>query len=311
MALKKISGFVRKFTVRRKYKDHLFRQVFSDKKDMLSLYNALNHTSYNNPDDLEVTTLEDAIYMSMKNDLSFIIASSLNLYEHQSSVNPNMPLRGFLYFARLYEAYIKLNHMDMYGNKKLKLPFPQYVVFYNGEVNVPDEQELKLSDLFMIPDYLKDKSQTESCLECKARVININYGRNENILNSCKKLHDYSYFINEVRINRLQGYDLEYSIEEAVDTCIENDILKEFLLKHKVEVSNMLLFTYDEKLHKKTIREEAREEGLAEGRAAGRVEGREEGRIEMLIDLVRKNKLDISVAAEEANMSEEEIKKLL
>lgn len=70
-------------TVNRQYKDRLFRMVFSRKEDLLSLYNAINGTSYSNPDDLEVATLENALYLSMKNDLAFLLDVVLNLYEHQ------------------------------------------------------------------------------------------------------------------------------------------------------------------------------------------------------------------------------------
>ncbi len=104
---RRIYSLLRRIYPNKKYKDRLFQRVFEDKKDLLELYNAMNRTSYQNPDDLEITTLEDVIYLSMKNDLSIIIASSLNLYEHQSTFNPNMPIRGLLYFARLYEAYIE------------------------------------------------------------------------------------------------------------------------------------------------------------------------------------------------------------
>lgn len=91
--------------VNREHKDRLFKFIFQEKKNLLELYNALNASSYNNPDDLEIVTLEDVIYMRMKNDISFILDYQLNLFEHQSSDNQNMPLRGFLYFARQYEKY--------------------------------------------------------------------------------------------------------------------------------------------------------------------------------------------------------------
>ena len=126
----KFVRFMRKFHVRRKYKDRLFQKVFEDKKDLLELYNAVNETNYTNPDELEITTLEDVIYLSMKNDLSFIIGSTLNLYEHQSTYNPNIPIRSLIYFARLYEAYINKNGYNVYGHKLIKLPTPQFIVFY-------------------------------------------------------------------------------------------------------------------------------------------------------------------------------------
>lgn len=311
MALGKIKTFVRRIIIRRKHKDFLFRRVFRDKTDILALYNALNHTHYSNPDDLEITTLEDAIYMSMKNDLSFIIASTLNLYEHQSTVNPNMPIRGFLYFARLYEAFIKLNNIDIYSSKSAKLPFPQYVVFYNGESEFPDEQIIKLSDMFETNEIVGTYETVSPCLECTARVININFGHNKELLDACKKLYDYSYFVNKVRINKTHGMNLEDSINEAVDYCIENNILRELLLKNKAEVSNMLLFTYDEKLHKKTIKAEAREEGLAEGLSAGRAEGLIKGRIDAYLELVKDGEISKETAAKRLGITIEELESKL
>ena len=180
---------VRRLFVRRNYKDSLFRRIFTDKNDLLDLYNALNGTSYDDPNELEIVTLEDAIYLSMKNDLSFIISSTLNLYEHQSSINPNMPIRGFLYFARQYEAYITRNKLDIYNSPLVRLPVPKYVILYNGTKSQPDISELKLSDAFINKDELHDDSNV---LECTATVLNINYGHNIETLNCCKRLHDYS-----------------------------------------------------------------------------------------------------------------------
>ena len=125
-------------TVNRQYKDRLFRMVFSKKEDLLSLYNAINRTEYTNPDDLEVTTLENALYLSMKNDLGFLVSVVLNLYEHQSTLNPNMPTRALLYFARMYEDYITKHNINIYSSAPKKLPFPQHIVFYNGTKDEPD-----------------------------------------------------------------------------------------------------------------------------------------------------------------------------
>ena len=250
-----ISKITRIF-VRRKFKDTLFRRAFRDKKDLLDLYNALNGTSYMNPDELEITTLEDAIYMSMKNDVSFIISSTLNLYEHQSTINPNMPIRGLIYFARQYEAYIKLNALDIHGSSLVKLPTPRYIVFYNGRENLPDKQELKLSDAFA------DGSIHETpVLECCATVLNINYGHNEQTLKACKRLNDYSIFISKVNEGLDNKLSLKNAINEAISYCIENDILYDILIKHKSEVMSMILTEYNEKQHMKTVRKEGYEEG--------------------------------------------------
>ena len=186
-----INRLLRRLRGNQKHKDRLFQKVFERKEDLLALYNAVNHTSYTNAEELEITTLDDVIYLSMKNDLSFIISATLNLYEHQSTFNANMPIRGLLYFARLYEAYIKKNKLDIYGHKMIDLPEPRYIVFYNGRSNQPDEKELKLSDAF-------HSDNPNPVLECRARMININLGHNQELMEDCKRLWDYSYFIAEV-----------------------------------------------------------------------------------------------------------------
>ena len=243
----------RRLRINRKYKDRLFQRVFERKEDLLTLYNAINHTSYSNPDDLEITTLDDVIYLSMKNDLSFIVSATLNLYEHQSTFNANMPICGLMYFARLYEAYIKKNKLDIYNYRLVDLPEPQYIVFYNGRDNQPDERILKLSDAF------KSKNP-EPALECRARMININLGHNLALMESCKRLWDYSYFIAEVNQNLDKGYGLETAIKKAMDECIKKGVLSDILEKNKSEVFHMLLTEYDEKQHLKNVYQEGCEE---------------------------------------------------
>ena len=251
---------IRRLFARRKYKDFLFQRVFREKEDLLDLYNAVNGTSYSDPNALEITTLEDAIYMSMKNDKSFIMSSTLNLYEHQSTVNPNMPIRGLLYFSRLYEAYISLHKLDIYGRKKVSLPLPRYIVFYNGMENIADVTTLRLSESFMI----NNDSNDEPALECIATILNINYGHNEKTLNACKRLGDYSHFIYKVNEGLYNGLSKVAAIDNAIDYCIENDILSDILTKHRAEVRGMLLFCYDEKLHNETLRKEGYEDRQAE-----------------------------------------------
>lgn len=253
----------RRLFVRRKYKDFLFQRVFRDKKDLLDLYNALNGTSYDNPDDIDITTLEDAIYLSVKNDLSFIIASSLNLYEHQSTINPNMPLRSLIYFAKLYQAYVTVNKLNIYGKQKIMLPMPQCVVFYNGRDDMPDDMVLRLTDMFAPVEGI------EPALESVVRVININYGHNKELLDSCKRLRDYSFFIERINKNVDSGMNIEDAIREAIDYCIKNDVLEDILLKNSGEVFDMLLTKYDKKLHERTLFEEGREEGREEGYTDG------------------------------------------
>ena len=130
--------------INKKYKDRLFRLIFQDKKDLLELYNAINNSDYTNPEDLTITTIEDVVYMGMKNDLSFLIDDVLNLYEHQSSYSPNLPLRGLFYFSSLYREQIESVKQRLYTNSPLYIPFPQYLVFYNGTKEELERQEKEL-----------------------------------------------------------------------------------------------------------------------------------------------------------------------
>lgn len=152
--------------IQREYKDRMFCKVFQEEKDLLDLYNAVNGTNYENPEELTVTTLEDAIFLGMKNDKSFLIGGSMNLYEHMSTWCPNLPLRGLMYFSRLYEQYVETQNIRIYGTKQIKLPLPQYIVFYNGTKEEPDRTELRLSDAFI-------KNDLDPALECKTVMLNV------------------------------------------------------------------------------------------------------------------------------------------
>ena len=178
--------------VRRNFKDRLFIKLFHEKRALLQLYNALNGTDYQNPDDLIITTIDDVVFLGMKNDCSFIIGSYLNLYEQQSTFNPNMPIRGLIYLAHIYEAYINEKGLNLYGSSRIELPAPKYVVFYNGTEDRADVEELKISDSF---------GKADSCLEFSAVVYNVNQGHNQELMEQCSTLAGYSTLIEKVREN--------------------------------------------------------------------------------------------------------------
>ena len=242
---------------RRNYKDSLFRMVFREKKELLSLYNAINGTAYDDPEELMVTTIEDVLYMGRKNDISFLIKDVMNLYEHQSSVNPNMPLRGLIYISMLYQGYIEQNNLDIYSSTQLTLPAPKYLVFYNGTKAEPDRQELRLSDSFV-------KQEEQPDLECRAVVLNINYGHNKKLMEACRKLYEYSRFVETIRGYLNTGMKLGAAMDQAIEDCIRFDILKEFLLKHRGEVKQVILTEYNQERHAKTLLEEGRKQGREE-----------------------------------------------
>ncbi len=247
----------------RQYKDRLFKFVFKEKEDLLQLYNVINGTDYNNPEDIEVNTLEDVVYMGMKNDISFLLTDVLNLYEHQSTFSPNLPLRGLLYFARLYQKIIG-NEKKIYSGKLIELPYPQFLVFYNGTMAEPERQVLELSDAF--PKWVNKEN---AALNCKAIVLNINLGYNKDVMEKSKKLKEYAQYIARVRAFLDAGFDIETAIDKATDECIEEGILEQILRNNREEVRSMLLTQYDEQAHieyeKELSFEEGKEEGLKEG----------------------------------------------
>ncbi len=303
-------GVLRHFGVARNYKDRLFIRLLHDKKVLLQLYNALNGTSYTNPDELYITTLEDAVYMGMKNDCSFLIGSYMNLYEHQSTFCPNMPIRGFMYLSEIYQAYIKERDLNVYGTKRILLPAPRYIVFYNGEAEHADVEELRLSDSFMGKD---------GCIEFTATMYNINIGHNQALMEQCDTLHGYSIFIGKIREFQKSGMNLSEAIDMACNYCIERNILTDFLRKNRSEVKRVLLTEYNEKHQRKLdradAREEGREEGIKVGREEGRVEGREEGEKEkarrVVLNMLRKgiSDEDICELAECEQAFVDEVKK--
>ena len=256
-------------TINRTYKDRLFKIIFEDKKELLSLYNALTGKNYQNPDELEINTIDDVIYMHLKNDMSFILDDWQNLFEQQSTFNPNQPLRGFFYFADLYK--VKYFGKKIYSTRLLKIPTPQYIVFYNGTTSMPDRKELRLSDAFQQPTVQPD-------IEVVAHMLNINYGHNKELMERCRKLKEYAQFIDIIRhyLRENKQWSNEQAISKAIDDCIQNNILRDILQKERLRVMASILSEFDEVGYKEMIREEAYEEAYEEGLEAGRQEGREQ-----------------------------------
>lgn len=246
-------------TANRMYKSRIFAMLFSDRNELLKLYNAINGTSYDDPDLLQVNTLENAVYMSMQNDVSFIIDMRLNLYEHQSTYSPNLPVRYLLYVADVYSDYTK--DMNLYGTKAVKLPTPRFVIFYNGQAEQPDRKELKLSELFLIPD-------ADPSLELKAVMLNINKGHNRKLMETCRTLQDYAEYTFRVREYAAE-MPLDLAVEQAITECISEGILADFLRKNRAEAKKVSIYEYDEERHMRQTREEGMEEGYANGFSQG------------------------------------------
>ncbi len=248
--------------VNRIYKDRLYKMIFNDKSELLKLYNAINGTHYDDPAMLTITTLDNAIYMTMENDLSFIIDMRLALYEQQSTVNPNLPLRFLMYIPDIYSAYTK--DMNIYGSKKVQIPLPSFVIFYNGVKSQPDRTEFLLSELF-------HPTTDQPALELKAVMLNINKGHNQELMNACHTLRDYSEYVARIRTYSAE-MPLTDAVEKAITECIHENILRDFLLKNRAEAKAMSIYEYDEEKTLRMFREEGYEDGERNGKIQATIE---------------------------------------
>ncbi|MBP3892729.1 MAG: hypothetical protein J6D34_01650 [Atopobiaceae bacterium] len=243
------------------YKDRLFTFIFGNNEHRdwtLELYNAINGTAYADPSAISITTIREVLYLGMHNDTSFLLADEVNLYEQQSTYNPNMPLRMLQYIGSLYEKYIKEHRLNKYGRKLLMLPAPRLVVFYNGATSIPSEVTLRLSDSFP-----KGKM---SDIEVTVRMVNINPGESPLLENRCQPLYEYTWTVERIREN-MATMEALHAIDEALEGMPESFVIKPFLMAHKAEVRDMLLTEYNEAEAMELFREDGREEGRVEGRA--------------------------------------------
>ena len=243
----------------REYKDRVFRMLLKKPEVALEVYNAMNDTAYEDPDELTITTLENAVYIGMKNDVSFVIASQLVLYEHQSTVNKNMPLRNLIYVTCIYSALTR--NENLYGRKMIPLPEPKFVVFYNGRENIQDRTEGRLSDAY-------ERISGEPDLDLKITILNINEGHNKELAEKSPTLHEYMLFVDMVR--KYQD-EMEFgrALELVVNECIHNGISEDFLKQNRAEVLRMSIFEYDQEEHIRQEREESWEEGMEQVREEG------------------------------------------
>ena len=257
----------------RNYKDTVFRMLFSDRKNLLSLYNAVSGAHYEDPEMLEIVTLENAIYMGMKNDLAFIIDTDLFLYEHQSTYNPNMPLRDLFYISSEYQKLV--DKKSLYSSILQKIPAPQFIVFYNGTEKKKDSWVNHLSEAF-------ENLSGNPKLELEVLTLNINEGHNPELMEQCQTLREYAQYVACVR-RYAREFELNKAVKLAVDECIRNNILSEFLRANKSEVISMSIFEYDKEEEERKLRKAEYEAGVAagmkDGMKAGVADGISKGKI--------------------------------
>ena len=286
------------------YKDRLFKFIFgrddeNSKKWRLELYNALNGTNYTDPDALELNTIENVIYITMHNDISFLLGTEMNLYEQQSSRNPNMPLRGLLYFSQLYQNYLTKNGKNLISTQLVKIPTPEFIVFYTGSETDPKEWTLKLSDAFMNKD-------NSGAYEWTAKVQNIHPVYAKELQKSCKALYDYSCYVYRIKDNIKSGMKNDEAIEEAIGWAEKEHLLGNFFKIQKAEVIGMSLTEFDEDEFKRICREDGYAEGLSKGQ--------KDGRMEKAIEDARSfyaNGASIELIAKSLNMTIEQVNEIV
>ena len=254
----------------RQYKDTVFRMLFSEKENLLSLYNAVTGNAYQNADDLKIVTLENAIYMGMKNDLAFMLETNIYLYEHQSTLNPNIPLRDLIYIGIEYQQYV--DDKSLYSSRLQKIPAPKFMVFYNGTDAVDDRVELRLSNAY-------EHLAGEPDLELKVLMLNVNEGHNKELMEQCQTLKEYAIYVARVR-KYTSEMNLNDAVARAIDECIKEGILVEFLRKNRSEVKMVSILEYDKEWEEKKLRKAEYEAGRSEGIEIGKSEGIEIGKTE-------------------------------
>ena len=299
-------------TTIRQYKDNVFCLLYRDKNNLLDLYNGLNDTNYTNVDDLTVTTLKGGVYMKYKNDASFVFGQDLYMFEQQSSRNPNMPLRFLHYLSDVYRQMY--NNSDLHRSTMLKIPVPHFVTFYNGKRPLEVESTLRLSDMYekkmdcpelelivrvinintgaIINKKSLDNEKNDiinginQSYDFDKSNKNINAGNTINsrtysseFLSKCETLKDYMTFVNKVRVKTdIEKIDIRTAVIEAVDECIAENVLSEFLKNHREEVITVSIYEYDEEGHLEIVKEEGRQLGIAEGEKLGIIKGEEKER---------------------------------
>ena len=305
----------------RNYKDSVFVDLFAHditaKENFISLYNALHGTNLDvKTTDVQPVMLEKVLYMKYYNDIAMLIDGKIViLIEHQSTINQNMPFRFLEYIARIYEKITTKD--EKFGRKLVKLPVPEFYVFYNGKDDYPVESVMKLSDAFMQLDS-KLKNQLENTsypLEISVKVININVDKENPILKRCEALKEYSEFIEQVRFN------IENAVPEPFTTAIKEAIkkgfLSDYLNRKSTEVQNMLLAEYDYDTDIAVQRKEAFDDGVSIGRNEGIAIGEERGismgvqqnRLETAKIMLLKN-ISFEIISECTGLSVEEIEQL-
>ena len=255
------------YMTNRKIRDTVFCHFMSNESHLLSLCNALNDTGYDESSDITINTLEGSFFSNIKNDISFLLNNLMVvLIEHQTTINPNMPLRFLSYVDELYKRYTSTSHKKIYGDDLLKIPAPEFYVFYDGNDTSFEQQTLKLSDAF--------ETQSDK-LELTVHVYNLADGMNDELKRKCLPIGEYSIFSNAYKHFRQQKMEIDHAVDAAIKYCLENNVMVDYLKNNPKEVIDMFGFEWNEKEEREALLE------------IGEERGRFEGKIESIKELMR------------------------
>jgi len=205
----------------------------------------------NYPADTDVTTFEVNELLVRFNDIAGRIGNQLVIFfEHQSTLSGNMPLRLLSYMADVLYLHV-VNRDDLYSNTLVTIPTPKFYVLYNGKQKLK-YNEMKLSDAFIL-------KEEHPALELTAKIIDIGHTKGNNILKRSNTLQGYSLLVEEIRKNEKLTKSRDHAIVTAMDYCIKNGIISDFLTEHYSEVRRMLRWDHDEEAEHRVIRNEALE----------------------------------------------------
>ena len=281
----------------RKIRDTVFCHYMSTEQNLLELGNALNGTQYTDPSSISINTLDGSFYSNIKNDISFLMDNLMVvLIEHQTTINPNMPLRFLSYVDELFRRYTQPQQKKIYSSELVKLPTPNFYVFYDGNDDSFDRYTLRLSDAFEIPS---------NNLELTVNVYNLATGKSKALKNICQPLNEYSIFSNKYKDFRKQNLTIDESVREATHYCLEHNIMYDYLKNNESEVISMFGFEWNEKEE----REALLEAGEARGEARGITIGEARGRLMALKELVLDGTVSLKTASQKAGMSIDSFKK--
>ena len=246
------------YMTNRKIRDTVFCHFISNESHLLSLCNALNDTGYDESSDITINTLEGSFFSNIKNDISFLLNNLMVvLIEHQTTINPNMPLRFLSYVDELYKRYTSTSHKKIYGDDLIKIPAPEFYVFYDGNNTSFEQQTLKLSDAF--------ETQSNK-LELTVHVYNLADGMNDALKRKCLPIGEYSIFSNAYKHFRQQKMEIDHAVDAAIKYCLENNVMVDYLKNNQKEVIDMFGFEWNEKEEREALLEIGEERGRLEGK---------------------------------------------